>query len=240
VVRDTGPGIAQERIANLFEEFHSFGKTEGTGLGLAFCRRVMHVFGGDIACHSVYGKFTEFTLTFPPLRGSEQAVLAERAALTAAGSRFPELSPAAFDGQLVLVVDDSAFNRTIVKARLRELGLRTTEASHGAEALRMIDEGTAPAAIVMDMQMPGMTGIDVTRELRSRSSPANAIPVLALSANDLPAWRDDALRAGMNGYLAKPLDPELLRSELARILGSGPSRGRAAGDRDPPTRLAAS
>src|SRR4051812_24175749 len=141
VVRDTGPGIAQERIATLFEEFHSFGKTEGTGLGLAFCRRVMHVFGGDIACHSVYGQFTEFTLTFPPAVDAGQVEEPAQAALYAPGSRLAEPAPAGFAGQVVLVVDDSAFNRTIVKARLRELGLRTIEAGHGAEALRMIDEG---------------------------------------------------------------------------------------------------
>jgi signal transduction histidine kinase/AmiR/NasT family two-component response regulator len=227
VVRDTGPGIARERMANLFEEFHSFGKTEGTGLGLAFCRRVMNAFGGDIACHSVFGKFTEFTLTFPPAPAAEQSA---QAGLPA---RPVEAVPTGFAGQTVLVVDDSAFNRTIVKARLRELGLRTMEASHGAEALRMIDEGTRPAAIVMDMQMPGMTGIDVARALRMRPGPASAIPVLALSANDLPAWRDAALEAGMNAYLAKPLDPELLRSELARILKLGPSRPRMSRDADP-------
>jgi signal transduction histidine kinase/FixJ family two-component response regulator len=217
IVRDTGPGIAQERIATLFEEFHSFGKSEGTGLGLTFCRRVMRAFGGDIACHSVFGQFTEFTLTFP------RASAAEALNFEATGRPTPAAT-AAFDGQLVLVVDDSAFNRTIVKARLRELGLRTIEAGHGAEALRLIDEGTRPAAILMDMQMPGLTGIEVTRALRSRPAPANGIPVLALSANDLPAWRDAALQAGMDGYLAKPLDPELLQSELGRVLAAGSSR----------------
>ena len=226
IVRDTGPGIAKERIANLFEEFHSFGKTEGTGLGLAFCRRVMRAFGGDITCHSVLGQFTEFTLTFPPAVGTEPA--------GAAAGRAPAgESPAGFGGQLVLVVDDSAFNRTIVKARLRELGLRTAEAGHGVEALHLIEQGTRPAAILMDMQMPGMTGIEVTRALRAMPAPANGIPVLALSANDLPAWREAAVRAGMNGYLAKPLDPDLLRSELARVMKVGAARGWAPVGADP-------
>ncbi|MFL6695047.1 MAG: response regulator [Ramlibacter sp.] len=232
IVRDTGPGIAPDRIASLFEEFHSFDKTEGTGLGLAFCRRVMRAFGGDIACHSAFGQFTEFTLTFPPAPIGQSSP---------AGAAAPPAEPsqAGFAGQLALVVDDSAFNRTIVKARLRELGFRTTEASHGAEALRMIDEGTQPAVILMDMQMPGMTGIDVTRALRSRAAPCCAIPVLALSANDLPAWRDAALHAGMNGYLAKPLDPELLQSELTRILKIGPSRPWVPAGKGP-TRVAVS
>jgi CheY-like chemotaxis protein len=84
-----------------------------------------------------------------------------------------------------------------------------------------------------------MTGIDVTRALRSRPAPCGVIPVLALSANDLPAWRDAALHAGMNGYLAKPLDPELLQSELARILKIGPSRPWVPAGKGP-TRVAVS
>ena len=211
VVRDTGPGIAPERLPELFEEFHSFGKTEGTGLGLAFCRRAMRAFGGDVRCESELGHFTEFTLTFPPTTdlGAVPSAPAESA---------PMAPPVSFGGRTVLVVDDSAFNRAIVKARLRELDLRVVEARHGQEALRIIDEGARPAAILMDMEMPGISGIEATRALRERPAPANAIPVLALSANDLPAWREGALAVGMNGYLTKPIQPEILSAELARVL----------------------
>jgi signal transduction histidine kinase/ActR/RegA family two-component response regulator len=213
VVCDTGPGIPPERMPHLFEEFHSFGKTEGTGLGLAICRRSMAAFGGEIGCASAPGEFTEFTLTFPPMPDA-----AEPAAAQAQAGSPPAAPSAGFGGQTVLVVDDSAFNRSIVKARLRELDLRVVEATHGGEALRIIDEGARPAAILMDMQMPGISGIEATRALRRRPPPANAIPVLALSANDLPSWREGALEVGMNGYLTKPLQPELLRLELERIL----------------------
>jgi CheY-like chemotaxis protein len=214
VVRDTGPGIPAGRIADLFEEFHSFNKAEGTGLGLAFCRRVMAAFGGEIACQSELGSFTEFILTFP-----EITAVAEAPAESIL-SELPSLPAGGFRGRTVLVVDDSAFNRKIVKARLRELGLRVLEAAHGEEALRLIDEGARPEAILMDMQMPGISGVETTRALRSRPAPANAIPVLALSANDLPSWREGAQEVGMNGYLTKPLQPEILRSELARVFGS--------------------
>jgi CheY-like chemotaxis protein len=66
--------------------------------------------------------------------------------------------------------------------------------------------------------MPGISGIEATRALRERPPPANSIPVLALSANDLPAWREGALAVGMNGYLTKPIQPEILSAELARVL----------------------
>ncbi|GAB3661147.1 hybrid sensor histidine kinase/response regulator [Ramlibacter alkalitolerans] len=211
VVRDTGPGIAPDRLSELFEEFHSFGKSEGTGLGLAFCRRAMQAFGGDIRCDSQLGRYTEFTLTFPP---------APEGAMPAASvlQEVPEAPAVSFGGRTILVVDDSAFNRAIVKARLRELDLRVVEARHGQEALRIIDEGARPAAILMDMEMPGISGIEATRALRERPPPANTIPVLALSANDLPAWREGALAVGMNGYLTKPIQPEILSAELARVL----------------------
>ena len=217
VVRDTGPGISPERLPELFEEFHSFGKTEGTGLGLAFCRRAMQAFGGDIRCESELGRFTEFTLTFPPVPEGMQPAPAPEAALA------PPAPPVSFGGRTILVVDDSAFNRAIVKARLRELDLRVVEARHGQEALQIIDEGERPAASLMDMEMPGISGIEATRALRHRPAPANAIPVLALSANDLPAWREGALAVGMNGYLTKPIQPEILSSELARVLNLGTS-----------------
>lgn len=211
VVRDTGPGIPPQRLSELFEEFHSFGKSEGTGLGLAFCRRAMRAFGGDIRCDSQLGQYTEFTLTFP-----FAADLPEIAA--APIENLPAPPQVSFGGRTVLVVDDSAFNRAIVKARLRELDLRVVEARHGEEALRIIDEGARPAAILMDMEMPGISGIEATRALRQRPPPSNAIPVLALSANDLPAWREGALAVGMNGYLTKPIQPEILSAELARVL----------------------
>jgi len=211
VVRDTGPGIARERLPELFEEFHSFGKSEGTGLGLAFCRRAMRAFGGDVRCDSELGQFTEFTLTFPPAPDQDELALAPL-------ESAPLLPPVSFGGRTVLVVDDSAFNRAIVKARLRELDLRVVEARHGQEALQIIDDGARPAAILMDMEMPGISGIEATRALRGRPPPANSIPVLALSANDLPAWREGAMAVGMNGYLTKPIQPEILSAELARVL----------------------
>jgi len=216
VVRDTGPGIPPEVVAGLFEEFQSAGKVEGTGLGLAFSRRAMRACGGDISCRSELGRFTEFTLRFPPAPEGE-APAPMPAPLSAPR---PALDLA---GRTVLVVDDSAFNRTIVKARLGELGVHAIEAQHGGEALRMIDEGARPAAILMDMQMPGLSGVEATRALRARPAPANAIPVLGLSANDLPSWREGALEVGMNGYLTKPVQPELLREELERVLNSEPA-----------------
>jgi signal transduction histidine kinase len=209
VVRDTGPGIAPEFVARLFGEFESTGKRDGTGLGLSFCRRAMRAFGGDITCQSEHGSFTAFTLKFPSAAPATRTVVKEASAD----------APVVFQGQTVLIVDDSDFNRSIARTRLGLFGIRTLEARHGQEALQMIDSGLQPEAILMDLEMPVMGGVETTRCLRQRPQPFSLIPVLGVSANDLPANRDAALAAGMNGFLSKPLDPDALRAELARLLG---------------------
>ena len=213
VVRDTGPGIAPEFVGRLFGEFESAGKRDGTGLGLAFCRRAMRGFGGDISCQSEHGLFTAFTLTFP------NAAAAMQPAAKQAPAGSCEAALLAFEGQTVLIVDDSDFNRTIARTRLGLLGMRTLEARHGQEALEMVDAGLRPALILMDLEMPVMGGVETTRSLRRRPAPLNDIPVLGVSANDLSVNRDAALGAGMNGFLSKPLDPDALRVELSRLLG---------------------
>ena len=209
VVRDTGPGIAPEFVGKLFGEFESAGKRDGTGLGLAFCRRAMRAFGGDISCQSEHGAFTAFILKFPGLATS----------MRAAPKEVPAVAPVMLSGQTVLIVDDSDFNRSIARTRLGLLGMHTLEARHGQEALDMIDGGLRPAAILMDLEMPVMGGVETTRSLRRRPAPFSDIPVLGVSANDLPANRDAALAAGMNAFLSKPLDPDSLRDEVARLLG---------------------
>ncbi|MBC7435257.1 MAG: response regulator [Bdellovibrionales bacterium] len=222
VVHDTGPGVPPVQVAELFEEFYSFGKAEGTGLGLAFCARVMSAFGGDISCRSDVGEFTEFVLAFPPALAPQPA---DEPITGVAGSAAHSAAPAEsgfgkaeFIGRAAMVVDDSAFNRSVLKARLRDLGMVVQEARHGEEALQMLDHGARPEVILMDMQMPGISGMETTRALRARPAPLNSIPVLAVSANDLQRFRDNAVEAGVDGYLAKPLQSELLRRELARVL----------------------
>lgn len=210
VVRDTGPGIAPELLPRLFREFETVGKAKGTGLGLAFCRRAMRAFGGDIGCHSVHGEFTEFTLTLPE---TDQPAVDPVAA-----EALADPNAAVLAGRTVLVVDDSALNRAIARARLAEMGAHVVEASHATEALRLVREGPAPDAILMDMNMPGMSGIEAARQLRAKDWPSALIPLLAVTANPSSSAREAALAAGMDAYLVKPLLPALLRSELLRVL----------------------
>jgi signal transduction histidine kinase/DNA-binding NarL/FixJ family response regulator len=217
VVRDTGPGIAPEQLPRLFEEFHTVGKAEGTGLGLAFCRRVMQALGGSIACRSVPGSFTEFTLSFPVLAADE----AEAA---------PEPATASLAGRTVLVVDDQAMNRSAAGALCTAMGLRVLEADHGQQALGMLRAGTVPDVILMDMSMPGLDGLQTTRALRALPGPAGRVPVVALTANDSISVRQEAAAAGMQETLGKPVDGELLRRTLARLIAPEAASATAAAD----------
>lgn len=208
VVRDTGPGIASEQLPRLFEEFHTLGKAEGTGLGLAFCRRVMQALGGEIDCRSVQGSFTEFTLSFPISAADEAGTVGEPAPLI----------PLA--GRTVLVVDDQALNRSAAGLLCAALGLHVLEAEHGQQALDLLRAGTLPDVILMDMSMPGLDGLQTTRALRALPGPAARVPVVALTANDSVTVRQDAAAAGLQEVLAKPVDGERLRRTLARVLGA--------------------
>jgi signal transduction histidine kinase/CheY-like chemotaxis protein len=216
VVRDTGPGVAPELIARLFEEFQTAGKVEGTGLGLAFCRRAMRTMGGEIGCRSHFGEYTEFKLVFPSAtagRIGTQAAHPPTQAMSLDTATLP------LTGQRVLVVDDSPLNLAIARARLASLGCEVTEATHAGDALRMLGEGAVQAdAILMDMNMPGLSGLDATRALRALDGPAARIPVLLVTADPTVSARLKAFAAGIDAFLEKPLEPELLLTELARVL----------------------
>lgn len=225
IVRDTGPGIDPRLMPTLFGEFQTMGKAEGTGLGLSFCRRVMRALGGDIRCRSVRGQFTEFELLFPRFKPD---------ASTPAGAT-PGSTPLA--GRRILVVDDQPLNRTIARALLEDMGLQVTEADHGQHALDLLRSGPMPDAVLMDVNMPGVDGIEATRRLRALPGEAGRLPVLALTANDSAAVQAAAREAGMQGVLAKPIDAVALQAALSAAfegrLAEPPSpaaQARADGD----------
>lgn len=214
VVQDTGPGIPADVMPRLFREFETVGKQEGTGLGLAFCRRVMQELGGGIACRSEPGVFTEFTLTFP-------AAGAASAQRHAAAPASPPPPAGSLRGRTVLAIDDQALNRAIARSVSAELGLEVIEAETGHRALDLLQSGTLPDVILMDVNMPGLNGIETTRAIRALGGPAAAIPVVAVTANNAPAVLDAAREAGVRAVLTKPIDRDLLAQTLHQLLAAG-------------------
>lgn len=220
-VRDTGPGIASERLADLFEDFQTSGKAEGTGLGLAFCRRAMRAFGGDITCTSRLGEFTMFTLSFPELPTAEVTEHIEEAMHSARQL---------LQGKHVLVVDDEAYQRSGSRSKLMALGGELIdEACDGAQALDMLRFALLDPydLIVMDINMPVLDGYETARQIRLGTAPGHEhVPLLAHSANPLPEARAKAQEAGMDEFLSKPCKTPDMARAIVRLLKDQPVRGR--------------
>ncbi|WP_041675331.1 ATP-binding response regulator [Ramlibacter tataouinensis] len=218
VVRDTGPGIAPAVQARLFQEFHSAGKPEGTGLGLAFCRRVMRAFGGDITCRSTLGEFTEFTMTFPEVAPDGQ----EQRPDTASHLR------SLLAGKRVLVVDDDPNLRKATVARLTAADCGADEAGSGAAALDMLAR-VAYDMVVMDIRMPGLDGLETTRLIRQGKVPGRErTPVIGFSAE--PAgWEAGGRRAGMDGFLAKGCSDAEWTQAVVAVMTARPAQAERTG-----------
>ncbi len=220
-IADTGIGIRPDQAAALFSPFvqadsSTTRKYGGTGLGLAICKQLVEMMGGQIGVASREGHGSTFWFT---------AVL-DLAPEPAPGRRPPagerDVGPAGRDAR-ILVVEDSATNRDVALAQLRKLGYGGSAVSNGAEAVEAVRHG-GYALVLMDCDMPVMDGFEATRHIRGSSFPGTAgIPIVALTADAMPADRDRCLSGGMNDYLAKPVDLDRLADVLARWLpASGP------------------
>ncbi|WP_437670801.1 ATP-binding protein [Sorangium sp. So ce131] len=215
-IEDTGPGIAHEHLARIFEPFEQVGdqqaRAAGTGLGLAITRKIVEQMGGQIEVESRLGQGSLFTVT---LCFSEGTVTAATPALSW------ELV-AGYEGERrkILVVDDNTENRALVRDLLTPVGFTLMEAEDGETALRLVLEGKEgkPALIVMDLAMPGIDGYETTRRLR-RHPELRDIVILASSASITGAERDKSLSAGCDGFLPKPVQARALLDALQQHLG---------------------
>lgn len=198
-VSDTGPGIAEAELPGLFEPFVQAGprnaRAEGTGLGLAISRELAELMGGSVTASSDGRSGSVFRLELP-------------APLAAAPRSEVPAPPPAPAPRAVLIVDDNELNRLLGQKLLERDGHSVEVASDGREALAAIAR-RSPDVVLMDLEMPGLDGLETTRELRRRGS---AVPVIALTANAIQGDRERCLAAGMDGYLPKPLDLAALRA----------------------------
>jgi PAS domain S-box-containing protein len=202
-VRDTGAGLAPEQLAQLFQPFNRLGKEagaeEGTGIGLVVSKRLVDLMGGTIGVDSVVGVgsvfWIELGLTSAPLLAIREI---ERIALT---------TPQATDGdprQTVLHVEDNPANLELVEQLIaRRTDLRLLSAADGNLGIEFA-RTYQPGVIVMDINLPGISGIEAMRRLRADPSTAH-IPIIALSANAMPRDIERGLEAGFFNYLTKPL-----------------------------------
>ncbi len=213
-VRDTGPGIRPELQQRLFEKFWqedgSYSRRHGgTGLGLAICKRLVEAMEGSIGAVSEPGRGSTFWF----VAGFVRAIVApeEIAAAT------DEDAPLSLEGARVLVVEDTPVNQKITVRLLERMGCDVRLASDGREALANFRAGNFDL-VLMDCQMPGMDGYETTAVIRGLEGGRSHVPIVALTANTQRADRDRCEAAGMDGFLAKPIQVRELRRVLRRWL----------------------
>ncbi|WP_299294481.1 ATP-binding protein [uncultured Tateyamaria sp.] len=216
-VSDTGPGIAATAQATIFEPFgqadasisRDFG---GTGLGLAISRTLCRAMGGELRVMSTPGQGAEFTVTLPFVRASADAVRE----WTGSTAQPAEETP--LHGR-VLIVDDNATNRLILRKLLGGQRLDFFEAASGPEALDFLST-EAVDLVLMDVQMPGMNGIETTARLVEAAELAGKAPppVIAVTANVMPEQVDAYHRAGMTNVLPKPVSKNALIAKMRESL----------------------
>jgi signal transduction histidine kinase/CheY-like chemotaxis protein len=208
-VEDTGIGIDEEAQGRLFGSFEQArGDTArshgGTGLGLAISRKLAEMMGGGLTCTSIIGRGSTFRLETPLIRSEASAGSSRKSAADEADD-LPVLS--------ILVAEDHDVNRKIVGLFLEPLGWRLTMAVNGAEAVQAADREPFDA-ILMDMQMPVLGGVDASLAIRQGDGPNANTPIIALTANALGHHRDAWDAVGVAAFLTKPIDPDLLVSTL--------------------------
>ena len=224
-VTDTGIGIAPDRQQAIFEQFVQAdsgvaARFGGTGLGLSISNRLAMLMGGTLTLDSEPGRGTRFTLHLPIGAAASQAP-DRRAAATGPGGASLR------DGNVrLLVAEDHDVNQLLISAMLEKLGCRPDLANDGDEAIAMVKAAAAagrPYSLVfMDMQMPGLDGVEATRRLRASGVGETQLPIVALTANAYPDDIETCLAAGMQAHVAKPFSLETLEAALRRWLPATP------------------
>jgi PAS domain S-box-containing protein len=229
-VRDTGIGMTPEQIGRLFRPFTQADSSTtrqygGTGLGLAMCKRLANMLGGDITAESEHGRGSRFRLVIDPgplhnvrLIEANPALLMPRTS-----EQDPSAAPAEQLAARVLVVEDGIDNQRLVAAILRKAGAVVETADNGRigmdKALAAARRGSPFDVILMDMQMPEMDGYEATSQLRASGY---RWPIIALTAHAIEGDRSKCLQAGCDDYATKPIDRNRLLQTIRAHLGPKP------------------
>jgi signal transduction histidine kinase/ActR/RegA family two-component response regulator len=216
-VRDTGIGIAQRKQDSVFEQFTQADSSTtrgygGTGLGLAISKQLSELMGGGIGVESTEGLGSEFWFTvhfYKQVQQKQQQTGTD----TSSNWSVPQKHVR------ILVVEDNVTNQVVMLGLLRKYGLSADVVTNGAEAIKVL-ETISYDLILMDIQMPVMDGLEATCHIRDNGSKVrdHEIPIIAMTANAMQGDREKYLNFGMNDYIAKPIDSQILLSILKKWL----------------------
>ena len=214
-IKDNGIGMSEEFQKHIFEQFarertSTVSKIQGTGLGLAITKSLVDMMGGRITVESEPGGGSEFTISLRFPVGEAKA-----------GQMIPVSKASDFTGKKLLVVEDNELNLEIASTLLEEAGFEVDTAGNGKIAVEKVEAASAGRydLILMDVQMPEMDGYEATRRIRALPDKKKAaIPIVAMTANAFEEDQKNALNAGMNGHIAKPLDIQKLFQVLSELL----------------------
>jgi PAS domain S-box-containing protein len=217
-VTDTGPGIDDEELTEIFEAFtqtRSGAAAGGTGLGLTISRHLLEIMGSDLHVDSAVGEGSRFYFTLPLIAAAEDTPTGD-----APGGSQPTLYARLAPGQQVtaLVVDDSTVSRRILASLLESAGLQVITATGGLEGIALAREHH-PDVIFMDVKMADLDGFSATRRLAADGE-TQAIPVIAVTASAFGNTRQAAREAGCADYLPKPVSAEALFAALKTHVGA--------------------
>ncbi len=215
-VADTGIGIPADRREAIFEAFsQADGSTTrkygGTGLGLTISRRLVELAGGKLWLDTTVPRGSTFHFTLP-------VDIAERGGYAEAAMPVGAKGSSTGAKLHVLIAEDNVVNQRLAVRLLEKMGHTVRVTSTGREALEAIEDGSFDLAFI-DVQMPEIDGFEVTAQVRGRERAGGRLPIIAMTAHAMVGDRERCLQAGMDGYVAKPIDAEMLAAEIRRVMG---------------------
>ncbi|MBF0117651.1 MAG: response regulator [Desulfobacterales bacterium] len=197
--KDNGPGIPRHIHATIFEPFITYGKSQGTGLGMAIVKRIIEAHGGKILFETIQDSGTKFTILLPliPISKSNYKVFSQKNKIK------------------ILIVDDSVVNQKLLLYLLKKIEHTADVVKSGKEAISAL-EASNYDVVLMDIQMPGMDGFEATRLIRSPDSKVlnKNILIIAITGHDTDEIKEKCIESGMNAHVSKPINIEKLKKVL--------------------------
>lgn len=212
-VQDTGIGIPKDKQGIIFEQFRQVEETDsrkfgGSGLGLAICKNLINLMGGNIWVDSTPEEGSSFYFTLPYSNDSPRTTKVRK-------SKEKSFSKFNWKSRTILIAEDSYPNFLLLKAYLNATGINIIYAKNGEEAIKFLDGNGKIDLVLMDIQLPGISGYTATREIRSTNKDISIIAVTAYATEE---DRDQCLAAGCNDYISKPLKKSILLDKISQYL----------------------